>query len=66
MQVPPHRIQIDAKFMNFSDEAGRKIRRFHYTPADDATRIRAPKTCDRHDQAIAMKWETKHLCSQLS
>jgi transposase len=40
-QVPGHHVQIDVKFLDFSQPDGQKVRRFQYTAIDDATRIRA-------------------------
>lgn len=53
-QVPGHRIQVDVKFLNFFDHEGKKIRRYQYTAIDDATRARALKIYDRHNQANAV------------
>ncbi len=55
-QVPGHHIQVDVKFLSFNDTAGKKVRRFQYTAIDDATRIRALKICERHNQATAIEF----------
>jgi transposase InsO family protein len=53
-QVPGHHVQIDVKFLFFKDDAGKRIKRFQYTAIDDATRIRALKIYDRHNQQNAI------------
>ena len=53
-QVPGHQIQMDVKFLTFIDKSGAKTRRFQYTAIDDATRIRALKIYERHNQASAI------------
>jgi len=53
-QVPGHHIQMDVKFLSFVAEGGRKVRRYQYTAIDDATRIRALKIYERHNQANAI------------
>jgi transposase InsO family protein len=53
-QVPGHQIQMDVKFLTFIDKSGAKTRRFQYTAIDDATRIRALKIYERHNQANAI------------
>lgn len=55
-QVPGHRIQVDVKFLKFTDKAGRQIKRFQYTAIDDATRIRALKVFTKHTQINAIKF----------
>ncbi len=49
-QVPGHQIQVDVKFLSFKQEDGRKIKRYQYTAIDDATRVRALKIYQRHNQ----------------
>jgi transposase InsO family protein len=49
-QVPGHQIQIDVKFLNLQTNDGRKVRRYQYTAIDDATRVRALKIYQRHNQ----------------
>ena len=41
------------KFLPFKNEEGHNIRRFQYTAIDDATRIRALKIYQRHNQKNA-------------
>jgi len=53
-QVPGHHVQVDVKFLNFKDKQGNKVRRYQYTAIDDATRIRALKVYERHNQANAI------------
>ena len=55
-QVPGHQIQMDVKFLTFIDKSGTKTRRFQYTAIDDATRIRALKIYERHNQANAINF----------
>lgn len=63
-QVPGHHIQMDVKFLTFTGQAGRKIRRFQYTAIDDATRVRALKIYKRHTQANAIDF-VDHVISTL-
>jgi transposase InsO family protein len=53
-QVPGHQVQIDVKFLFFTDKVGRRVKRFQYTAIDDATRIRALKVYREHNQANAI------------
>jgi transposase InsO family protein len=53
-QVPGHQIQVDVKFLTFQGKGGSVIKRYQYTAIDDATRIRALKIYDRHNQANAI------------
>jgi transposase InsO family protein len=53
-QVPGHRIQIDVKFLNFTSRTGKEIKRFQYTAIDDATRVRALRIYDKHNQKCAI------------
>ena len=53
-RVPGHQIQVDVKFLKFLDKDGKAIKRYQYTAIDDATRIRALKIYDRHNQANAI------------
>ena len=53
-QVPGHHIQMDVKFLTFTGKRGEKIRRFQYTAIDDATRVRALKIYEKHNQANAI------------
>ena len=53
-KVPGHHVQVDVKFLLFKNEEGQNIRRFQYTAIDDATRIRALKIYQRHNQKNAI------------
>ena len=53
-QVPGHHIQVDVRFLIFPQSNGTKIKRFQYTAIDDATRIRALKVYERHNQQNAI------------
>jgi len=55
-QVPGHHIQVDVKFLNFTDHHGKRIKRFQYTAIDDATRIRALQIYNRHTQLNAVRF----------
>ena len=50
-QVPGHHVKVDVKFLELKDQKGRKLRRYQYTAIDDATRARALKVYERHNQA---------------
>jgi hypothetical protein len=39
--VPGHHVQVDVKFLQLKDRAGKTVKRYQYTAIDDATRIRA-------------------------
>ncbi len=52
--VPGHHIQIDVSFIWLKTDPGTRIRRFQYTAIDDATRIRALRIYQRHNQASAI------------
>jgi len=52
-QMPGHQIQVDVKFLKFEDKDG-PVKRYQYTAIDDATRIRALKIYDRHNQSNAI------------
>ena len=54
--VPGHQVQVDVKFLFFTDKAGRRIKRFQYTAIDDATRIRALRVYRKHTQANAINF----------
>ncbi|UYW02445.1 IS481 family transposase [Flavobacterium agricola] len=49
-ETPGHHVQVDVKFLIFKDANGQKIKRFQYTAIDDATRIRALKIYEKHNQ----------------
>ena len=53
-KVPGHHIQVDVKFLSFKAESGAIVKRYQYTAIDDATRIRALKVYERHNQANAI------------
>lgn len=53
-QVPGHHVQVDVKFLSFINNEGKKIKRYQYTAIDDATRIRALKVYEKHNQANAI------------
>lgn len=55
-KVPGHHIQVDVKFLNFTDASGKRMRRYQYTAIDDATRIRALKVYERHNQENAIEF----------
>ena len=55
-QVPGHPIQVDVQFLMLKNPAGQPIRRFQYTAIDDATRIRALRIYDRHNQVTAIEF----------
>ncbi|CNE40879.1 putative transposase [Yersinia rohdei] len=55
-QVPGHHVQVDVKFLFFNSPNGQRIKRFQYTAIDDATRIRALKIYERHNQANAINF----------
>jgi transposase InsO family protein len=49
-QVPGHHIQFDVKFLSFQTNKGNKVKRYQYTAIDDATRVRALKIYEKHNQ----------------
>jgi transposase InsO family protein len=53
---PGHHVQVDVKFVSLKNTAGKNIRRFQYTAIDDATRVRALKIYNRHNQANAINF----------
>jgi transposase InsO family protein len=53
-QVLGHQIQVDVKFLNLKTKDDRKIRRYQFTAIDDATRVRALKIYQRHNQKSAI------------
>jgi transposase InsO family protein len=53
-ETPGHQVQVDVKFLIFEGPNGSKIKRFQYTAIDDATRIRALKIYDKHNQDCAI------------
>ncbi len=55
-EVPGHQVQVDVKFISMNGFNGRKVRKFQYTAIDDATRIRALKIYNKHNQENAIKF----------
>ena len=53
-QVPGHRIQVDVKFLSFTDKSGNEAKRYQYTAIDDATRARALRIYEKHNQSCAI------------
>jgi transposase InsO family protein len=53
-QVPGHHVQVDVKFLTLTTADDKRIRRYQYTAIDDATRIRALKIYNRHNQKNAI------------
>jgi transposase InsO family protein len=53
-QVPGHHVQVDVKFLQFTDADGRLRKRYQFTAIDDATRIRALRVYERHNQQSAI------------
>jgi transposase InsO family protein len=51
--VPGHHVQFDVKFLQFTSE-GRRLKRYQFTAIDDATRIRALRIYERHNQESAV------------
>jgi transposase InsO family protein len=52
--VPGHHVQLDVKFLQFKGEDGRRLKRYQFTAIDDATRIRALRIYERHNQESAV------------
>ena len=53
-ETPGHQVQVDVTFLFFEGPNGSKVKRFQYTAIDDATRIRALKIYDKHNQDCAI------------
>jgi len=53
-KTPGHQVQVDVKFNIFIDKSGKKVKRYQFTAIDDATRIRALKIYNRHNQVSAI------------
>ena len=47
-------MQVDVKFLFFTDEYGHRIKRFQYTAIDDCTPIRALKIYEYHNQTSSI------------
>ena len=54
--MPGRQIQVDVKFLKFEGKDGKPVKRYQYTAIDDATRIRALKIYDRHNQSNAINF----------
>jgi len=54
--VPGHHVQVDVKFLQLKDRAGKTVKRYQYTAIDDATRIRALQIHPEHNQARAIQF----------
>ncbi len=55
-EVPGHHVQTDVKIVSLKTSDGRRVRRYQYTAIDDATRVRALKIYNRHNQANAIRF----------
>ena len=53
-QVPGHHVQLDVKFLQFRGSDGRRLKRYQFTAIDDATRVRALRIYERHNQQSAI------------
>jgi transposase InsO family protein len=53
-QVPGHHVQVDVKFLQSKRPDGRGVRRYQFRAIDDATRIRALRIYERHNQENAI------------
>ncbi|MFC2089043.1 IS481 family transposase [Calditrichota bacterium] len=51
-----YHVQIDVKFITLSNALGNKIKRYQFTAVDDATRIRAVKIYNKHNQKNAIEF----------
>ena len=49
-------MQVDVKFLQLKDRAGKTVKRYQYTAIDDATRIRALQIFPEHSQARAIQF----------
>jgi transposase len=54
--VPGHQVQVDLKFLQLKDRAGRTVKRYQYTAIDDGTRIRALQIFAEHTQERAIQF----------
>jgi transposase InsO family protein len=54
--VPGHHVQLDVKFVQLQDPAGKTVNRYQYTAIDDATRIRALQIFPKHNQDCAIQF----------
>lgn len=55
---------MDVKFLKFTSEDNRKVRRFQYTAIDDATRLRVLKIYKKHTQKNAIDF-VDHVIEKL-
>lgn len=55
-EVPGHHVQTDVKILSLKAKDGHRVRRYQYTAIDDATRVRALKIYNRHNQANAIRF----------
>lgn len=53
-QVTGHHVQVDVKFLQSRGDDGRLRKRYQFTAIDDATRIRALRIYERHNQQSAV------------
>lgn len=53
-QTPGHHVQMHVKFLSFTSKEGKRIKRYQYTAIDDATRVRALKVYQKHNQNSAI------------
>lgn len=44
-----HHVQVDIKFLSFTDNKGKKIKYYQYTAFNDATRTRALIIYEKHN-----------------
>jgi len=54
--VPGHHVQVDVKFLQLKDRAGKTVKRYQYPAIDDAARIRALQIFPEHNQARAIQF----------
>ena len=55
-KVTGHHLQVNVKFLNFTDKSGKRVRRSQDTAIGDATRIRALKIYERHNHENAISF----------
>lgn len=56
--------QVNVKFLFFKDQNGKLVKRYQFTAIDDATRIRALKIYERHNQTNAIDF-VKYVIDKL-
>ena len=54
--VPGHQVQVDVKFVQLQDPAGKTVTRYQSTAIDDATRIRALQIFPKHNPEYAIQF----------